>query len=72
MMLMIQPNILFMVGVVETEAPFAAGLLLSLRYSFFVKGDQTNFKIGAEGVEACELYPDVKYTNVEEYLDQYV
>jgi hypothetical protein len=40
--------------------------------SFFVKGDQTNFKIGAEGVEAVELYPDVKYTTVEEYLDQYV
>lgn len=54
------------------EAPFAVGLLLSLRYSFFVKGDQTNFKIGAEDVEAVELYPDVKYTTVEEYLDQYV
>jgi len=57
-----------MVGVAETEAPFASGLLLSLRYSFFVEGDQTKFKIGAEGVEACELYPDVKYTTVEEYL----
>jgi len=54
------------------EAPFAEGLLLSLRYSFFVEGDQTKFKIGVEGVEACDLYPDVKYTTVEEYFHQYV
>eukprot|EP00253_Pinus_taeda_P002908 PITA_02908 len=54
------------------EAPFPAALLLSLRYSFFVKGEQTNFKIGDEGVEVSELYPHMKYTTMEEYLDKYV
>ncbi|KAK6115328.1 hypothetical protein DH2020_007597 [Rehmannia glutinosa] len=36
-------------------------------------GDQTYFEIEPSfGVEASELYPDVKYTTVEEYLDQFV
>jgi len=39
----------------------------------FVKGDHTNFVIEPSfGVEAYELYPDVKYTTVEEYLDLFV
>ncbi|CAN1769662.1 Phenylcoumaran benzylic ether reductase POP1 [Linum perenne] len=39
----------------------------------FVKGDQTNFDIEpAWGVESSELYPDVKYTTVEEYLSQFI
>ncbi|KAB1220653.1 hypothetical protein CJ030_MR3G009397 [Morella rubra] len=45
---------------------------LSIIYSIFVKGDQTNFETESSlGVEATELYPDVKYTTVEEYLDQF-
>ncbi|XP_058217226.1 isoflavone reductase-like protein [Rhododendron vialii] len=48
-------------------------LLLAIYHSVFVKGDQTNFEIEPSfGVEASELYPDVKYTTVEEYLDQFV
>ena len=38
-----------------------------------MKGDHTNFEIEPSfGVEASQLYPDVKYTSVEEYLDQFV
>ncbi|XBI60916.1 hypothetical protein VPH35_041785 [Triticum aestivum] len=34
-------------------------------------GDQANFDIEPSfGVEATELYPDVKYTTVDEYLDR--
>ncbi|KAF6135989.1 hypothetical protein GIB67_006881 [Kingdonia uniflora] len=37
------------------------------------KGDQTNFEIEPSfGVEASKLYPDVKYTTVDEYLNQFV
>ncbi|KAF2309994.1 hypothetical protein GH714_006100 [Hevea brasiliensis] len=37
------------------------------------KGDQTNFEIDPSwGVEASELYPDVKYSTVDEMLDQLV
>ncbi|KAK7822952.1 isoflavone reductase-like protein [Quercus suber] len=46
---------------------------LSIAHSAFVKGDLTNFEIEASfGVEASELYPEVKYTTVDEYLDQFV
>ncbi|KAK3429818.1 hypothetical protein EUGRSUZ_E01314 [Eucalyptus grandis] len=45
----------------------------AISHSIFVKGDQTNFKIEPSfGVEASELYPDVKYTTVDEYLNQFV
>ncbi|CAA7027545.1 unnamed protein product [Microthlaspi erraticum] len=55
----------------ETPAPF--NILLSLNHSVFVKGDQTNFTIEPSfGLEASELYPDVKYTSIEEYLSDFV
>ncbi|XP_058780739.1 phenylcoumaran benzylic ether reductase Betv6-like [Vicia villosa] len=48
-------------------------VVLAINHSIFVKGDHTNFVIEPSfGVEAFELYPDVKYTTVEEYLDQFV
>lgn len=46
--------------------------LLSLYHSTFVEGNQTNFEIGPNGVEASELYPEVKYTTIDEYLNQFV
>ncbi|KAL6218566.1 hypothetical protein ACLB2K_011776 [Fragaria x ananassa] len=47
--------------------------LLCYGYSVFVKGDHTNFEVEPSfGVEATELYPDVKYTSVDEYLNQFI
>ncbi|KAL5704672.1 Phenylcoumaran benzylic ether reductase Pyrc5 [Ranunculus cassubicifolius] len=55
------------------EAPFPVNIGLSISHAIFVKGDQTNFDIEPSfGVEASELYPDVKYTTVSEFLDQFV
>ena len=54
------------------ETPFPGNVGLAIAHSIFVNGDQTNFEIGADGVEASELYPDVKYTTVDEYLSQFV
>ncbi|KAK7821175.1 isoflavone reductase-like protein [Quercus suber] len=55
------------------EAPIPINVILSINHSVFVKGDHTNFEIEPSfGVEASQLYPDVKYTSVEEYLDQFV
>ncbi|XP_011088414.1 isoflavone reductase homolog isoform X1 [Sesamum indicum] len=55
----------------EASAPLNVRLAIS--HSVFVKGDQTNFEIEPSfGVEASELYPDVKYTTVDEMLDHYV
>jgi hypothetical protein len=44
---------------------------MSIALSIFVRGDQANFEIEPSfGVEATELYPDVKYTTVDEYLNR--
>lgn len=38
-----------------------------------VKGDATNFVIDSSfGEEASELYPEVKYTSVDDYLNQFI
>ncbi|KAJ8772508.1 hypothetical protein K2173_027685 [Erythroxylum novogranatense] len=53
------------------ESPVPVNIILSIQHSVFVKGDQTNFEIHPSwGVEASELYPDVKYTTVEDLLDK--
>ncbi|KAL0393743.1 UNVERIFIED_CONTAM: Bifunctional pinoresinol-lariciresinol reductase [Sesamum latifolium] len=36
------------------------------------EGCLTNFEIGEDGEEASSLYPEVKYTTVEEFLKRYV
>ncbi|XP_034681731.1 phenylcoumaran benzylic ether reductase Pyrc5-like isoform X2 [Vitis riparia] len=55
------------------QASFPLNVILSISHSVFIKGDHTNFEIKPSfGVEASELYPDVKYTIVDEYLDQFV
>jgi len=44
---------------------------MKISHSVWVKGDHTNFEIDPSfGVEATELYPDVKYTTVDEYLNK--
>ncbi|XP_072964994.1 eugenol synthase 1-like [Typha angustifolia] len=53
------------------ESPVPINVLLAINHSIHVKGDQTNFEIEPSfGVEASELYPDVKYTTVDEYLNR--
>ncbi|CAN6935785.1 unnamed protein product [Brassica oleracea] len=55
------------------QSPHPLDLLLALNHAIFVKGDQTWFTIEPSfGVEASQLYPDVKYTSVDEYLNQFV
>lgn len=57
---------------ISAEARFPANVTLAINHCIFVMGDQTNFDIEpAFGVEASELYPDVEYTSVDEYLDQF-
>ena len=68
-----------MVGLSDTylcfsaESPCPLNFFLSIDHAIFVKGNLTNSEIKASfGVEASELYPEVKYTTAEEYLDQFV
>ncbi|KAJ8441995.1 hypothetical protein Cgig2_020140 [Carnegiea gigantea] len=55
------------------ESALPVNAILAINHAIFVKGDQTSFEIEPSfGVEASELYPDVKYTTVDEYLSQFV
>ncbi|CAJ2646430.1 isoflavone reductase-like protein [Trifolium pratense] len=55
------------------ESPFPANLLLALGHSTLVKGDCTNFEIDSSfGVEVTELYPEGKFTSVDNYLNAFV
>ncbi|ESW28972.1 hypothetical protein PHAVU_002G033300 [Phaseolus vulgaris] len=55
------------------ESPFPANLMLALGYSMLVKGDCTNYEIEASfGVEGSELYPEVNYTTVDDYLNAFI
>lgn len=47
-------------------------LLLAIYHSVFVEGTGTSFEIGPSGVEATQLYPEVNYTTVDEYLNKFV
>ncbi|XP_022739947.1 isoflavone reductase-like protein isoform X2 [Durio zibethinus] len=55
------------------ESPTPWNFILSFGHPMLVKGEASNFEIEAcFGVEASELYPEVKYTTVDEYLHQFV
>ncbi|CAM0912148.1 unnamed protein product [Alopecurus aequalis] len=53
----------------KIQVPLKVALAIS--HSAWVKGDHTNFEIDPSfGVEATELYPDVHYIAVDEYLNR--
>lgn len=45
---------------------------LSHYHDVLYDGCLTNFEIGNEGEEASQLYPEVNYITVEQYLKRYV
>nr|AFK44943.1 unknown [Lotus japonicus] len=51
---------------------FASQVGVGHFYHVFHEGCLTNFEIAEHGVEASELYPEVKYTRMDEYLQPYV
>ncbi|KAL9296414.1 hypothetical protein ACSQ67_022310 [Phaseolus vulgaris] len=51
------------------ESSFPINMGLSICHSAYVKGDHTNYEIKPSfGVEASMLYPDVKYTTLDEFF----
>nr|KJB14474.1 hypothetical protein B456_002G127000 [Gossypium raimondii] len=55
------------------ESPIPINIVLAISHSIFVNGDCTNFEIDPSfGYEASELYPEVKYTTVEEGFSRFV
>ena len=53
------------------ESPAPLKVVLDVSYAVYVKGDQTGFETDPLAVvEASELYPDVEYTTVDQYLNR--
>ncbi|XP_066314058.1 isoflavone reductase homolog IRL-like isoform X1 [Miscanthus floridulus] len=52
------------------QLPVPLDILLSIGHAVYIKGEH-KFKIDpSSGVDAGELYPDVKYTTVDDYLNR--
>ncbi|XP_051139562.1 isoflavone reductase-like protein [Andrographis paniculata] len=55
------------------ESPAPINFYLAILHAIYANGDQTYFEIEPSfGVEASELYPEIKYTTVDEHLHQFV
>ena len=55
------------------ESPIPLNIILAIGHAAYVRGEQTGFEIDpAKRVDATELYPDVKYTTVDEYLNRFL
>uniref|UniRef100_A0A0D9UVU2 NmrA-like domain-containing protein n=1 Tax=Leersia perrieri TaxID=77586 RepID=A0A0D9UVU2_9ORYZ len=52
------------------ESPIPLNILLSIAHAAYIRGETTTPLDPATDLEATELYPDVKYTTVDEYLDR--
>ena len=47
--------------------------MASLTHDIFIKGCQYNFEIdGPNDVEVSKLYPEISYTSVEDFFDEYL
>ncbi|XP_049396137.1 isoflavone reductase homolog A622-like [Solanum stenotomum] len=58
---------------IQEEPDLPSKVNLAICHSVFVKGDSTNFEVDPSiGVEATELYPEVKYTTVNDYYNKFV
>ncbi|KAI0529018.1 hypothetical protein KFK09_001563 [Dendrobium nobile] len=55
------------------ESPEPLPFFYAIAHAGFIKGETINFDINPTvGVEASQLYPDVKYTTVENFIDQFL
>lgn len=53
-----------------SESPEPLPFFYAIAHAGFIKGETTNFEIDPSiGLEASQIYPDVKYNTVEQYLE---
>nr|QGU34067.1 pinoresinol-lariciresinol reductase 3 [Taiwania cryptomerioides] len=60
----------FLVGMEDQS--YGEKIGISHFYQIFYRGDLYNFEIGPNGVEASELYPEVKYTTMDSFMERYL
>ncbi|KAK6918410.1 NmrA-like domain [Dillenia turbinata] len=49
--------------------PFPENIPVAVLHNIFIKGDQTSFELTETDLEASKLYPDHKYTSVDDLLE---
>lgn len=59
-------------GVIYAEQNYAEQVGLTHYYHVCYEGCLANFEIGDGAVEASKLYPELKYTTVEDYMKRYL
>ncbi|MBA0815186.1 hypothetical protein Gohar_020948, partial [Gossypium harknessii] len=52
--------------------PFPDNVRASVLHGLFVKGDLVNYELGENDLDASSLYPDYKYTTVDQLLDVFL
>ncbi|KAI4326197.1 hypothetical protein MLD38_031535 [Melastoma candidum] len=57
------------VQLAETK-PFPENVPPAILHNIFIKGEQTNYQLTEDDLEASSLYPDHPYTSVEKLLDR--
>lgn len=55
----------------SADTPFPNNLALAITYTVLVKGDQ-DIKLPEGAVEATQLYPEVEYKTIEQYLQRFL
>lgn len=61
-----------MVLFLNAEHNYVWQIGLTHYYHVLYDGCLANFEIGEDGVEACQLYPEVNYTTAADYLRRYL
>lgn len=56
----------------DAEMDYAGQVGVGHFYHIFYEGCLTNFEIGQNAEEASALYPEVRYTRMDEYLKRYL
>ncbi|MCO5582893.1 hypothetical protein L7F22_036794 [Adiantum nelumboides] len=54
------------------ETPYPRSIGVALRYTTFIMESHFAMDLGADALEATKLYPDVEYTSIDKYLDQFI
>nr|XP_017251024.1 PREDICTED: eugenol synthase 1-like [Daucus carota subsp. sativus] len=54
------------------SSPFPEAVGIAIFHSIFVKGEQMNYELKEDDLDAVELYPDYDYTTVDQLLDIFV
>lgn len=58
-----------MLLLVNAALPHPDNIPVGVLHNIFVKGDQMSFDLDENDLEASKLYPEYKYTSVDELLD---